>query len=145
MTILQLKYVITIAGSSSIREAAGKLFVSQPALSATIRELEEELGINLFKRNNKGISLTEQGSEFLVYAKQAVSQYELIEDRYIQKEGEKKHFSVSMQHYVFAVHAFVQTVKKCDAGKYIYSVYETRTAEVLTNVRNIKSEIGVIS
>lgn len=69
----------------------------------------------------------------------------MIEDRYIQKEGEKKHFSVSMQHYVFAVHAFVKTVKKCDAGKYIYSVHETRTAEVLTNVRDIKSEIGVIS
>lgn len=145
MTILQLKYVIAIANSSSMREAASKLFISQPALSATIRELEEEVRIKIFDRNNKGISLTEQGSEFLSYAKQAVSQYELIEERYIEKEGEKRYFSVSMQHYVFTVHAFVNTIKKCDAGKYIYSVHETRTDEVLTNVRDLKSEIGVLS
>lgn len=93
--------MIAIANSTSMREAAGKLFVSQPALSATIRELEEELRIKIFDRNNKGISLTEQGSEFLSYAKQAVSQYELIEDRYIEKDGAKRHFSVSMQHYVY--------------------------------------------
>ncbi|MGN0343172.1 MAG: LysR family transcriptional regulator [Roseburia sp.] len=145
MTILQLKYVIAIANSISMREAASKLFVSQPALSATIRELEEELRIKIFDRTNKGISLTEQGSEFLSYAKQAVSQYELIEDRYIEKDREKRHFSVSMQHYVFAVHAFVNTIRKCDASKYVYSVHETRTDEVLTNVRDLKSEIGVIA
>ena len=93
MTILQLKYVLAIASSSSMREAASKLFVSQPALSATIHELEEELGIRIFERNNKGISLTQQGREFLVYAKQAVSQYEIIEDRYIEKDKNRKHFS----------------------------------------------------
>ena len=78
MTIIQLKYVITIAGSTSMREAAGKLFISQPALSVTIRELEEELGIKIFERNNKGIVLSEQGREFLAYAKQAVSQYDIF-------------------------------------------------------------------
>ena len=145
MTILQLKYVLAIANSTSMREAASKLYVSQPALSATIHELEEELGIKIFDRNNKGITLSRQGSEFLVYAKQAVSQYELIEDRYIEKGKDKKHFSVSMQHYVFAVHAFVNTVKDYDTSKYEYSVYETRTDEVLTNVKNLKSEIGVIA
>lgn len=75
MTIIQLKYVIALANASSMREAASKLFVSQPALSATIRELEEELGIKIFERNNKGIALTNEGREFLTYAKQAVSQY----------------------------------------------------------------------
>ena len=145
MTILQLKYVICIANSPSMREAASKLFVSQPALSATIRELEEELQIKIFERSNKGIILTEQGSEFLSYAKQAVSQYELIEDRYMEKDKEKKHFSVSMQHYVFAVHAFLKTVKRCDTSKYVFSVHETKTDEVLTNVKNLKSEIGVIA
>ena len=140
MTILQLKYVLAIAGSSSMREAASKLFVSQPALSTTIHELEEELGIKIFKRNNKGISLSEQGSEFLAYAKQAVSQYELIEDRYIEKDKNKKHFSVSMQHYVFAVHAFVNTVKKFDSERFVYSIHETRTDEVLTNVKNLKKD-----
>ena len=145
MTILQLKYVLAIAASSSMREAASKLFVSQPALSATMHELEEELGIRIFDRTNKGISLTEQGREFLVYAKQAVSQYELIEDRYIEKDKDRKHFSVSMQHYVFAVHAFVETVKDFGTDRYVYSVHETRTDEVLTNVRDLHSEIGVLA
>lgn len=145
MTILQLKYVIAIAASSSMREAASRLFVSQPALSQTIRELEEELDIQLFERTNKGIHLTEEGRDFLIYAKQAVSQYELIEDRYLAKEKEKKHFSVSMQHWVFAVHAFVRTVKQFDRDKYTYAVHETKTDEVLNNVRNLKSEFGIIA
>ena len=145
MTILQLKYVLVAASSSSMREAASKLYISKPALSSTIRELEEELSIIIFNRTNKGISLTEAGNEFLSYAKQAVGQYELIEDRYLEKDKEKKHFSVSMQHYVFAVRAFVNTIRKNEANKYVYSVKETRTNDVLTDVRDIKSEIGVIS
>jgi len=145
MTILQLKYVIAIANSCSFREAASRLFVSQPALSSTIRELEEELDIQLFERTNKGIRITEHGQEFLVYAKEAVSQYELIEDRYLDRDRDKKHFSVSMQHYVFAVHAFVSVVKQFAQAKYVYSVHETRTDEVLSNVKNLKSEIGVIA
>lgn len=145
MTILQLKYVIAIAGSSSMREAAGKLYVSQPALSATVQELETELSICIFERTNKGIRLTTDGEEFLAYAKQAVSQYELIEDRYFQKEGARKHFSVSMQHYVFAVQAFIETVKAFPDAQYTYAVHETRTDEVLKNVRDHRSEVGVIS
>lgn len=145
MTILQLKYVITIANSKSFREAASRLFVSQPALSSTIRELEEEIGIQLFERTNKGIRLTDPGKEFLVYAKEAVSQYELIEDRYLDKDMDKKHFSVSMQHYVFAVHAFIEVMKEFDEGKYTFAVHETRTDEVLNNVRSLDSEVGVIS
>ncbi|MBO4747073.1 MAG: LysR family transcriptional regulator [Clostridiales bacterium] len=145
MTILQLKYVIAIANSKSFREAASRLFVSQPALSSTIRELEEELNIQLFERTNKGIRLTDAGKEFLVYAKEAVSQYELIEDRYLDKDLDKKHFSVSMQHYVFAVHAFINVVKEFDTGKYTFAVHETRTDEVLNNVRSLDSEVGVIS
>lgn len=145
MTILQLKYVIAIANAQSFREAASRLFISQPALSSSIRELEEELDVQLFERTNKGIRVTEQGNEFLIYAKEAVSQYELIEDRYLDRDKDKKHFSVSMQHYVFAVHAFVSVAEEYDASKYVYSVYETRTDEVLNNVKNLKSEIGVIS
>ena len=145
MTILQLKYVIALANSTSMREAASRLFISQPALSSTIRELEEELQIQIFERTNRGIKLTELGNEFLAYAKQAVSQYKVIEDRYIEKDKDKRHFSVSMQHYVFAVHAFVHTVKLYKDSNYSYSVHETRTDEVLNNVKNMKSEIGVIA
>ena len=145
MTILQLKYVIAVANAPSLREAASGLFISQPALSLAIRELEEELNVRLFERTNKGIRITKEGEEFLIYAKETVSQYKIIEDRYLGKRKEKEHFSVSMQHYVFAVHAFVNVVKKYDSEKYVYSVQETRTDEVLANVRNLKSEIGIIS
>ena len=145
MTILQLKYVLAVASAQSMREAASKLYVSQPALSAAIRELEEELNIVIFNRTNKGITLTEAGNEFITYAKQAVGQYKLIEDRYIEKDKDTKHFSVSMQHYVFAVRSFVNTIRSEEAEKYVYSVRETRTDEVLTDVRDLKSEIGVIA
>lgn len=128
-----------------MREAASRLYVSQPALSASIRELEEEIGFRIFERNNRGISLSQDGEEFLSYAKQAVSQYEIIEDRYMAKDGNRMKFSVSMQHYVFAVHAFMETVKKFSSPKYTFSVHETRTDEVLGNVRDLKSEIGIVS
>lgn len=145
MTILQLKYVIALANSKSMREAASRLYISQPALSSTIRELEEELNIHIFERNNKGVSITAEGLEFLTYAKQAVSQYEVIEDRYVDKWKDKQHFSVSMQHYVFALHAFINTIKQYDSPKYAYAVHETKTDEVLNDVKNMKSEIGIIS
>lgn len=145
MTILQLKYVIALANAKSMREAASRLYISQPALSSTIRELEEELNIKIFERNNKGVAITAEGLDFLTYAKQAVSQYEVIEDRYIDKWKDKRRFSVSMQHYVFAVLAFINTIKSYDSEKYSYSVNETRTDDVLKDVRDMKSEIGVIS
>lgn len=145
MTILQLKYAITIANSGSFREAAGRLFVSQPALSTTIKELEEEIGIQLFERTNKGIRVTKSGEDFIIYAKKAVSQYKVIEDRFIDKDKNKKHFSVSMQHYIFAVHAFSSVVKVYDSQKYVFAVRETQTDQVLDDVKNLKSEVGIIS
>ena len=145
MNITQIKYVLTIAESSSMREAATKLFVSQPALSASIRELEDELGILIFERTNKGISLTDAGREFIMYAKKAVGQYEILEDRYLSKDGDKERFSVSTQHYNFAVKAFTRVIKKKDPCKFIFSIHETKTREVLEDVRSLKSEVGVIS
>ncbi len=145
MTIAQIKYVLEVAGSSSIREAAGNLYISQPALSASIKELEEELGILIFERNNKGIALTDEGREFVTYAKKAISQYEILEDRYLSKDSDKDRFSVSTQHYNFAIRAFTDVVKKHDPDKFDFSVHETKTGEVLDNVRNLKSEVGIIS
>ena len=80
MNINQLKYVLVIAESSSMREAVGRLYVSQPALSASVRDLEDELGIVIFERSNKGIKLSDEGREFLNYAKKAVGQYMLLEE-----------------------------------------------------------------
>ena len=145
MNINQLKYVIAVASSSSMREAATKLFVSQPALSASIRELEEEVGIAIFERNNKGISLTDEGREFLIYAKKAVGQYGILEERYLGAESGREHFSVSTQHYNFAVKAFAEVIRRSDPKRYEFSIHETKTHEVLEDVRSMKSEVGVIS
>ena len=110
MNMNQLKYVLEVADSSSMREASTRLFISQPALSASIHELEEELGILLFERTNKGISLTDEGRDFVSYAKKAVGQYQILEDRYLTKDSDKEHFSVSTQHYNFAIRAFTDMV-----------------------------------
>ncbi len=145
MTILQLKYVIGIANSASMREASSRMFVSQPALSMAIQELEKELNVQIFKRTNKGIQLTDAGSEFLVFAKKAVGQYRLIEDKYLSDSQNRKFFSVSIQHYIFAVHAFINTIRTISEDRYNYSLNETRTDEVIDDVRSLKSEIGVVS
>ncbi|MBP5166589.1 MAG: LysR family transcriptional regulator [Oscillospiraceae bacterium] len=145
MNINQLKYVLEIAESSSMREASAKLYISQPALSASIRELEDELGLIIFERTNKGISLTDAGREFLVYAKKAVGQYEILEDRYLSNDSDKDSFSVSAQHYNFAVRAFTEMIKKLKPEKYVFSIHETKTKEVLDDVGSLKSEVGIIS
>jgi DNA-binding transcriptional LysR family regulator len=144
MNINQMKYVIEVANSSSMREAATRLFVSQPALSASIRELEEEIGILIFERTNKGIKLTEEGRDFLIYVKKAVGQYKVLEDRYLGKHS-RESFSVSTQHYSFAIRSFTRVLKAFDPDNYSFSIHETKTGEVLEYVRDLKSEVGIVS
>jgi len=144
MTISQLTYVITVAESASMNEAAKKLFISQPSLSMSIRELEEEIGIEIFRRSNRGIALTPQGEEFIGYARAVVEQYELVERKYISGEKLKKHFSVSSQHYAFAVDAFAKMVQQFGMYEYEFAFYETRTFDVIQDVKNFKSEIGIL-
>lgn len=144
MTLAQLRYAITVAGASSMNEAARKLFISQPSLSASIKELEAEVGVELFKRTNRGISVTPEGEEFIGYARQVVEQYNLIESKYILKENTKKKFGVSMQHYTFAVKAFVEMVKQFGMDEYEFEIHETKTYDVIEDVKNCKSEIGVL-
>jgi len=145
MNINQLRYALTVAASASMREAATKLYISQPALSSSIRELENELGVIIFDRSNKGIVLTEAGREFLNYAKMVVGQYEILETRYLSKDKEKEWFSVSTQHYNFAIRSFANVIKIFDPDKFVFSIHETKTREVLENVRDLKSEVGVLS
>ena len=145
MNINQLKYVIEIAGSSSMRGASARLYVSQPALSASIHELEDELGILIFERTNKGITLTDAGREFLSYAKKAVGQYEILEERYLGEDSDKERFNVSTQHYNFAIKAFNAVIMEMKPDKYIFSIHETKTKEVLEDVRSLKSEVGIVS
>ncbi len=144
MTLTQLRYVIEVANSSSMNEAARNLFISQPSLSSSVKDLEEEVGVELFKRTNRGISMTPEGEEFIGYARQVVEQYQLIEARFISKEQVRKKFSVSMQHYSFAVNAFVEMVKQFGMDEYEFAIHETMTYEVIEDVRNFRSEIGIL-
>ena len=144
MTLTQLQYVVTIADTKSMNKAANELFVSQPALSGAVRELEEELGTQIFIRNNKGIVVTTEGEEFLSYARQMVELGNLVEERFVRKQGTKNKISVSMQHYSFAVEAFIELARKFAIGEYELAVHETMTHEVIDNVKNYRSELGVI-
>ncbi|MBQ7658493.1 MAG: LysR family transcriptional regulator [Butyrivibrio sp.] len=145
MTILQLKYVIAIDEECSMRKAADRLYVSQPGLSSAVRDLESELGIQIFERVHNGVVTTAAGASFIAYARNAVEQFEKVEDRYLNARNERPTFSVSMQHYTIAVDAFIDTVREYDLPEYQFSIRETQTSEVIEDVKTLKSEVGVIA
>lgn len=145
MTLQQLRQVIMVSDCGSMNEAAKRLFLTQPSLSAAIKALEKEVGIEIFSRSNRGIVVTSEGEEFLGYARQISEQYQLMEDKYLAGMAQKKKFSVSMQHYTFAVEAFIRLARQYEAdNKYEFAVHETKTMEVIENVKNQTSELGVL-
>ncbi|MHB8126520.1 MAG: LysR family transcriptional regulator [Desulfitobacteriaceae bacterium] len=144
MTLQQLKYAIEIATRGSINEAAKRLFITQPSLSNAIKELESELKITIFERTNKGISISVEGVEFLSYARQVLEQAELLKNRYLDAKPSPQHFSVSTQHYAFSVNAFVNLMKKYALEEYEFTLRETKTYEILDDVKNLRSEIGIL-
>ena len=144
MTLVQLKYAVTVAGETSLNEAAKKLYISQPSLTAAIHLLEDEININIFSRSKTGIKVTSEGAEFIGYARQVLEQYELLDSKYISKTNAKKRFSVSTQHYTFAVDAFMNVIKRFGMDEYDFAVYETMTHTVIENVKNNRSELGIL-
>ena len=144
MTLQQMKYIIEIVRCGSITEAAKQLFISQPSLSNAVKDIEKEAGIEIFLRSAKGIALTEDGSEFLSYARQVVEQAELMEQRYLNKKPSKKICSVSTQHYAFAVNAFVNVISQLNTDEYEFTLRETRTYEIIEDVKNFRSELGIL-
>lgn len=144
MTLQQLNYAITIAESGSINKAAEILYISQPSLTNSIQELERELGITIFNRSGRGVTPTPDGTEFLMYAKQVYSQYEALAEKYTDTKNLKKKFGVSTQHYSFAVKAFVELVKGFDTSRYEFAIRETKTKDVISDVANMKSELGIL-
>lgn len=144
MTLQQLKYVIQIAQSGSINMAAQKLFVSQPSLSNSVAELEREMGITIFVRSNRGVYLTEDGAKFLSYARQVAEQADLLESEYKNSSHVRRVFAISSQHYAFVVNAFVALVKEYGEDKYEFSLRETRTSDILEDVRTARSELGIL-
>ena len=144
MTLNQLNYIIAISRENSLNDAAKKLFISQPSLTSAVHNLEKELGFDIFIRSKTGISLTAKGAEFLGYARSVVEQYEILNARYISKTNIKRSFQVSMQHYTFAVSAFVELIRQYGMDEYEFEIHETKTYEVIQNVKNQRSEIGVL-
>ncbi len=144
LRLQQLKYAVEIAAKGSISEAARSLFISQPSLSNAIKELENEINITIFTRTNKGISISTEGAEFLGYARQMMQQYHLLEEKYLNAKSAKQHFSVSTQHYTFAVNAFVDLIKEFGADEYNFTIRETKTYEIIDDVKNLRSEIGIL-
>lgn len=144
MTLQQLKYAIAVADTGNITEASRRVFISQPSLTAAIRELEEEMGITIFSRSNKGVTVTNEGDEFLSYARQVLEQAVLLEDRFKGNSKGNTIFSVSCQHYSFAVNAFVDVIRKFGGNEYDFTLRETQTHEIIEDVAHLKSEIGIL-
>lgn len=144
MTLQQLRYVVMVADTGTITEAANRLYISQPSLTNAIHELEKEMGINIFNRSNKGISPSIEGEVFLGYARQVLEQAKVLEDKYKGDDGGKKSFCVSTQHYSFAVNAFVDLIKRYGQDEYDFSIRETQTYEIIDDVARMRSEIGIL-
>ncbi len=144
MTLQQLNYVIAISEAGSINRAAERLYVSQPSLTSAIKELEKELGIVLFNRSGRGVTLTAEGADFLPYARQVYGQYLNLLEKYGKAGERKQKFGVSCQHYSFAVKAFVEMVKAYDVAKYEFAIRETKTLSVISDVARMHSEIGIL-
>jgi DNA-binding transcriptional LysR family regulator len=144
MTLQQLKYIVTVAETGNITEAAKRLFISQPSLTNAIRELEKEMQITIFNRTNKGVIVSNEGDTFLSYARQVLEQVGLLEEKFLNVKEQRPHFSVSCQHYSFAVNAFVDVVQEFDANQYDFTLRETQTYEIIEDVSRLKSEIGIL-
>ncbi|MBQ8979392.1 MAG: LysR family transcriptional regulator [Oscillospiraceae bacterium] len=144
MTLQQIKYALVIAEAGSLNKAAEILYISQPSLSSSVKELESDTGITIFTRNSRGVVPTAEGEEFLSYARQVYQQYELLTDKYSGKARKKHRFGVSAQHYSFAVDAFVKTVELYDTLGFDFAFRETKTMDVIEDVGSSKSEIGII-
>ena len=144
ITLQQLRYFVEVAAEGSITAAADLLQVSQPTMSAAMKDLERRVGRALLRRSVRGAALTEDGIEFLGYARQVVEQAELLEHRYLGRPPSRRLLAVSAQHYSFVVEAFVRMVKASEAAEYAFTLRETRTADIIEDVRTLRSELGVL-
>ncbi|MGM0218130.1 LysR family transcriptional regulator [Enterococcus sp. AZ126] len=144
MRIKQLDYIVKVVELGSVNEAAKQLFITQPSLSTAIKELEQEMNIQIFQRTQKGMILTTEGTEFLSYARQILEQVDLLEEKYKGTETRRRLFSVSAQHYAFAVHAFVQLIKSYEKNEYEFTFRETQTNNIIEDVSTFQSELGIL-
>ncbi len=143
MTLQQLRYLIAIAEAGSISAAANTIYASQSNLSIAIRELEKEYGLRIFTRSNRGVTLTNEGTELLAYARQVVEQADMLESHF-SGNATGARLAVSTQHYAFCVSAFINTVDECKADEYDFVMREAATGEIIDDVRTFRSDIGIL-
>ena len=144
MTLQQLKYAVAVAECGNVTAASQKVFISQPSLTTAVHELEKEIGITIFSRTNKGVVVTNEGDEFLGYARQVLEQASLLEEKYLGTAQKQTRFSVTCQHYSFAVNAFVDVIKQFGGSEYDYTLRESQTSRIIDDVSRLKSEIGIL-
>ncbi len=144
LTIQQLRYAVGIANTGSFNKAAEALFISQPSLTMAVQDLEKQIGITIFNRSNRGVTLTPEGEEFIARANELLNHFKSIVTRYDEESKKKKRFAVSTQHYSFAVKSFTNMVKKFNIDDYDFALRETKTKEVIDDVTSLRSEIGII-
>ena len=144
ITLQQLHYFIEVAAEGSITGAAELLYVAQPTMSAAMKDLESRVGRTLLVRSARGVTLTDEGAEFLGYARQVVEQMSLLEQRYLGQPPSRRLLGVSAQHYSFVVEAFIRMVRSGDAEQYEFSLRETRTWDIIEDVRTLRSEVGIL-
>lgn len=144
MTLQQLKYLVTVAECKNITAAAEKLYISQPSLSAAIHSLEKEMNVTAFVRSNKGMTVTKEGEELLSFARNLLEQADIMKERFCTDSNRKPKFCVSCQHYSFAVNAFVDVVNEYNAAEYNFTLRETQTGEIIDDVANGNSELGIL-
>ncbi len=144
MTIQQCRYILEIVKQGSFNEAAKAMFVAQTSISGAVKSIEEELGIKLFERSNKGVFLTDDGAEFVRYAKQLVWQADFMTDRYLAPTEIEK-ISVSSQHYDFVAEVFGQFLNENDKGNFDFCLREVETFNVIDDVEKSFSEVGIIA
>lgn len=143
MNIQQLRYVVAIANSGTFREAAAKLFVSQPSLSVAVRDLETELGFQIFTRTTTGAVLTNQGMTFYENALEVVKSFDSFEKQFSQSEATEQEFSIASQHYDF-LPPLITAFSKCNDNFSYFRIFESTTIRILDEVAQGNSEIGII-
>jgi DNA-binding transcriptional LysR family regulator len=144
MTLQQLRYLIAVSEHRSINAAAQNLYVSQSNLSTAIKELERELGITIFTRSNRGVTLTNDGAELLGYARQVIEQADMLEAHYRSHGDGGMHLSVSTQHYYFSLQAFINVAEECASDHYDFTLRECATGRIIEDVRTFRSDVGIL-
>ncbi|MGI6152862.1 MAG: LysR family transcriptional regulator [Christensenellaceae bacterium] len=146
MNIQHMKYAIEVEKTGSISQAAQNLYMGQPNLSKAIKELENSLGITLFRRTSKGVVPTEKGEEFLVYAKRLLKQVDEIEAMYRPGgAGQENVFRISVPRSSYIANVFTAFVAAMDMKQGAeLTIRETNSLQTIRDVAEDNYNLGVI-